>query len=142
MWATQGTSNEKKETVTIKPIPLRDANNLAVVGGRPSLDVWQILTTQFGARSRSRVLHLRTQIQTTRKGSMTVHEYYTKMKTPLDALRAAGNNMGDEDFILCLLVGLGSEYDSIVTTINAQSESTMLSYVYGMLLSHENRIEY
>ncbi|KAL9451128.1 hypothetical protein AB3S75_012805 [Citrus x aurantiifolia] len=91
----------------------------AVVGARSSLDVWQILATQFGARSRSRVLHLRTQIQTTRKGSMTVHEYYTRMKNTLDALRAAGNNMSDEDFILCLLAGLGHEYDSIVTTINA-----------------------
>ncbi|KAL9426830.1 hypothetical protein AB3S75_033583 [Citrus x aurantiifolia] len=114
----------------------------AVVGARSSLDVWQILATQFGARSRSRVLHLRTQIQTTRKGSMTVHEYYTRMKTTLDALRAAGNNMSDEDFILCLLAGLGSEYDLIVTTINARPESTMPSDVYGMLLSHKNRIEH
>ena len=73
---------------------------------------------------------------------MTVHEYSTKIKTTVDALRVAGNNMSDEDFILCLLVGLRFEYDSIVTTINARPESTMLSDVYGMLLSHENRIEY
>ena len=39
----------------------------AVVGARSSLEVWQILVAQFGARSRARVLHLRTQIQTTRK---------------------------------------------------------------------------
>ena len=73
---------------------------------------------------------------------MTVHEYYTRMKTTLDVLRAAGNNMSDEDFILCLLAGLGHEYDSIVTTINARPKSTMPSEVYGMLLSHENRIEH
>ncbi|KAL9437300.1 hypothetical protein AB3S75_023205 [Citrus x aurantiifolia] len=72
----------------------------AVVGARSSLEVWQILAAQFGARSRARVLHLRTQIQTTRKGSTSIHEYYTKMKTTLDALRAAGNNMTDEDFVL------------------------------------------
>lgn len=114
----------------------------AVVGARSSLEVWQILVAQFGARSRARVLHLRTQIQTTRKGSTSIHEYYTKMKTTLDALRAAGNNMTDEDFVLCLLAGLGSEYDSIVTTINAQPEGTSPSDVYGMLLSHEHRIEY
>ncbi|KAL9411117.1 hypothetical protein AB3S75_044828 [Citrus x aurantiifolia] len=34
----------------------------AIVGARSSLDVWQILGTQFRARSRSGVLHLRTQI--------------------------------------------------------------------------------
>ena len=114
----------------------------AIVGARSSLDVWQILATQFGARSRARVLHLRTQIQTTRKGSTIVHEYYTKMKTTIDALRSAGSNMSDEDFVLCLLASLGYEYDSIVTTINAQPEGTSLSNVYEMLLSHENRIEY
>ena len=114
----------------------------AVVGARSLLDVWQILTTQFRARSRSRVLHLRTQIQTTRKGSMRMHEYYKRMKTTLDALRAAGNNMSNEDFILCLLAGLGHEYDSIVTIINARPESTMPSEVYGMLLSYENKIEH
>ena len=77
-----------------------------VVGTRSSLDVWQILATQFGARSGARVLHLKTQIQTIRKGSTIIHEYYTKMKTTLDALRAARNNMTDEDFVLCLLAGL------------------------------------
>ena len=73
---------------------------------------------------------------------MAIHEYYTKMKTTLYALRAAESNMSDEDFVLCLLARLGSEYDLIVTTINAQPEGTTLSDMYRMLLSHENRIEY
>ena len=64
------------------------------------------------------------------------------MKTTFDALRAAGSHIRDEDFVLYLLAGLGSEYDSIVTIINAQLEGTTLSDVYGMLLSHENRIKY
>ena len=38
-----------------------------IVGASSSLEVWQTLAGQFGARSRSRVLYLRTQIQTTRK---------------------------------------------------------------------------
>ena len=73
---------------------------------------------------------------------MIIHEYYTKMKTTLDALRAAVSNMSNKDFVLCLLAGLGSDYNSIVTTINTQPEGTTLSDVYGMLLSHENRIEH
>ena len=66
---------------------------------------------------------------------MAIHEYYTKMKTTLYALRAAESNMSDEDFVLCLLARLGSEYDLIVTTINAQPEGTTLSNVYRMLLT-------
>lgn len=64
------------------------------------------------------------------------------MKTTLDALRDVGNNMNNDDFVSCLLASLGSEYDSIVTTINARLESIPLSNMYGMLLNHENWSEY
>ena len=50
--------------------------------------------------------------------------------------------MSNVDFVLCLLVGLGPEYDLIVAIINAKSESITPSEVYGLLLSQENRIEH
>lgn len=33
-------------------------------------------------------------------------------------LRAAGNIMSDDDFIMCMLAWLGPKYDSVVTNIN------------------------
>ncbi|KAL9408621.1 hypothetical protein AB3S75_047073 [Citrus x aurantiifolia] len=63
------------------------------------------------------------------------------MKSMLNQLRAVGNNMTDDDFIMCVLAGLGPEYDSIVTNINSMPESPSISEVYGMLLSQENRTE-
>ena len=47
-----------------------------VVDCSTSCEVWTTLANQFGARTRARVLYLRTQIQTTKKGSSTIHEYY------------------------------------------------------------------
>ena len=52
-----------------------------------------------------RILHLRTQIQTTKNGSLAIHDYHFRMKSILNALRAVGNNMSDEDFIMCVLEG-------------------------------------
>ena len=52
-----------------------------------------------------RILHLRTQIQTTKKGSLAIHDYHSRMKSILNALRAVGNNMSDEGFIMCVLLG-------------------------------------
>ncbi|KAH9726247.1 retrovirus-related pol polyprotein from transposon RE1 [Citrus sinensis] len=112
-----------------------------VVDCSTSHEVWTTLTNQYGARTRARILYLRTQIQTTKKGSLTIHEYYSRMKTILNTLRAAGNNMNDEDFILCVLAGVGSEYDSVVTNINSMPETPSLSEVYSMLLSQETRTE-
>ncbi|KAH9667197.1 retrovirus-related pol polyprotein from transposon RE1 [Citrus sinensis] len=112
-----------------------------VVDCSTSCEVWTTPANQFGARTRARILYLRTQIQTTKKGSSTIHEYYSKMKTLLNSLRAAGNSMNDDDFIMCVLAGLGPEYDSVVTNINSMQESPSISEVYGMLLSQENRTE-
>ena len=95
-----------------------------------SCEVWITLTNQFGARTRARILYLKTQIQTTKKGSSTIHEYYFKMKTLLNSLRAAGNSMNDDDFIMCVLAGLGPEYDSVVTNINSIQESPSISEVF------------
>ncbi|KAL9421989.1 hypothetical protein AB3S75_034291 [Citrus x aurantiifolia] len=113
-----------------------------VVDCYTSYEVWTTLANQFGARTRARILHLRTQIQITKKGSLTIHDYYSKMKSMLNQLRAVGNNMTDDDFVMCVLAGLGPEYDSIVTSINSMPESPSISEVYGMLLSQENRTEH
>ena len=113
-----------------------------VVDCSTSLEVWTTLSNQFGARTRARILHLRTQIQTTKKSSLTIHEYYSRMKSILNALRAAGSNMSDDYFIMCVFAGLGSEYDSVVASINSMQESPSHSKVYGMLLSQENRTEH
>lgn len=63
------------------------------------------------------------------------------MKSILNALRAAGNNMSDDDFIICVLAGVGPEYDSVVTNITSMQNSPSLAEVYSMLLSQENRTE-
>ncbi|KAH9783576.1 reverse transcriptase Ty1/copia-type domain-containing protein [Citrus sinensis] len=98
-----------------------------VVDCYTSCEVWTTLANQFGARTRARILHLRTQIQTTKKGLLTIHDYYSKMKSMLNQLRAVGNNMTDDDFVMCVLAGLGPEYDSIVTNINSMPESPSIS---------------
>ncbi|KAL9415973.1 hypothetical protein AB3S75_039212 [Citrus x aurantiifolia] len=63
------------------------------------------------------------------------------MKIILNTLRAAGNNMSDEDFIMYVLAGVGSECDYVGTNINSMPETPSLSEVYNMLLSQETRTE-
>lgn len=72
-----------------------------VVDYSTSCEVWTTLANQFGARTRARMLCLMTHIQTTKKGPSTIHDYYSKMKTMLNALRAVGNNMS-EMILLCV----------------------------------------
>lgn len=61
------------------------------------------------------------------------------MKSILNAFRVVGNNMSDDELIMCVLAGLGLKYDSVVTNINLMPESPSLVEMYGMLLGQQNR---
>lgn len=42
--------------------------------------MWTAITQSFASQSRSRILHLRTQIGNTRKGDMSMSVYFSKMR--------------------------------------------------------------
>jgi hypothetical protein len=58
-------------------------------------------------------------LSTTQKGSSTVAEYITKMKTLADEMASAGKKLDDEELTSYILAGLDSKYNSIVSFIVA-----------------------
>uniref|UniRef100_A0A803QRN3 Retrovirus-related Pol polyprotein from transposon TNT 1-94-like beta-barrel domain-containing protein n=1 Tax=Cannabis sativa TaxID=3483 RepID=A0A803QRN3_CANSA len=65
----------------------------------------------------------------TKKGSMTIDEYFLKMKQFRDELAIAGQPISDEDLILYILGGLGSEYEAIIVNLTSRSDSLSLREV-------------
>ena len=61
---------------------------------------------------------------------MTVSDFYSKMKNFADNLTASGNPITEEDLVLYILAGLGSEYDPVVVNITARSDTLPLQEVY------------
>ncbi|PON80224.1 hypothetical protein PanWU01x14_006740 [Parasponia andersonii] len=61
------------------------------------------------------MLHLRVQLQTTKKGSMTFSEYFANMKSFVDALALGGYNVENDELVI--LTCLPSDYDATVTAI-------------------------
>lgn len=57
------------------------------------------------------------QLQTLKKGNLTMREYLTKMKSFADVLASASHKLSEDDQILHILSGLGREYDPIVVPI-------------------------
>ena len=53
-------------------------------------ETWKTLEMLYASQPRSRVLQLKTQLQTTRKGLLSMDEYLTKMKIFADNLKTAG----------------------------------------------------
>ncbi|KAK2666005.1 hypothetical protein Ddye_004579 [Dipteronia dyeriana] len=79
--------------------------------------LWDTLDKLFVAITRSHILQLKGQLQTLKKGSNSMMQYFEKIKSLVDGLIAVGAPLDDIDVIAHTLHGLPSEYDSFGTSI-------------------------
>jgi hypothetical protein len=77
-------------------------------------EVWKHIEGAFTSQSRARVINTRMALSTTQKGSSTMAEYISKMKTLADDMASAGKKLDDEEFGSYVLTGLDSDYNSVV----------------------------
>ena len=77
-----------------------------VVSSKTSFELWKNLEKQFGSESMTMKVHLKMLLSNLRKGSLTMSEYFTKLKSVTDGLALAGSPMHDLDLITHLITGL------------------------------------
>lgn len=82
--------------------------------------MWKALEMVYASQASSKVLQLKTQLQKTQKGSLSMDKYLTKMKMFADNLRIVGYLIIDEDLMLHVLVGLRLEYDPVVANLTSK----------------------
>lgn len=116
---------------------------IMVVDCDSSLEHWKKLAEMFMSQSKACYMPLKMQIQTTKKGALSVGDYFNKMKKIADSLAIDGNPLASTDFIMHLLTGLDENYDSLITNILARLEkdNVPVEEVYSLMLSHQSRIE-
>ncbi|KAK0586810.1 hypothetical protein LWI29_012692 [Acer saccharum] len=113
----------------------------SVISCTTSFEAWDALEKLFSSQSQARTLQLRMQLQTSKKNASSVSEYFVKMKCIADNLSATGNPITEEDLLLYLLAGIGSDYDPVVVNVTARTDNLTLHEVYALLLNHESRME-
>jgi uncharacterized membrane protein YgcG len=112
-----------------------------LIGVTSAFTAWRTLERAFAATSRARIMQIRMQLSTTKKGDMSVTAYYRKMKSYGDTLAAVGKPLDNEELIAYILQGLGGEYESLITSITTQIDSYTLSDVFAHMLSAEMCVE-
>jgi hypothetical protein len=115
-------------------------NILAYVVKCTSRDVWLTLERMFTAHSRARTMTIRYQLSTLKKGDSSIADYFHKFTGLVDTLAAINQPLTEEEQISFLLAGLGSEYESFITTVHMRTELLSVETLYGHLLSHELRM--
>ena len=108
---------------------------------KSSSEVWSTLTTMFSAASTSKVLQLRMQLSKLSKGELSAPAYFQKVKALTDTMSAIGKPLDDEEIIAYLLSGLDEEYDSLVDSIAARTDSPSLSEVYSLFIGHDTWVQ-
>uniref|UniRef100_A0A2N9GZ53 Reverse transcriptase Ty1/copia-type domain-containing protein n=1 Tax=Fagus sylvatica TaxID=28930 RepID=A0A2N9GZ53_FAGSY len=111
-----------------------------VVKCNSSRDVWLALERMFTSHSRARIMQIHYQLATLRKGDSPIADYFHRFTNLADTLAAVDHPLNDIELISFLLAGLGSDYDSFVTSVNTRVEPLSLEDLYGHLLAHELRL--
>jgi hypothetical protein len=63
------------------------------------------------------------------------------MKQLADTLAAIGKPLSEDEVVAYILVGLGPDYDALVTSLTTRNDDLTLDEVYAHLLSFEQRHE-
>nr|CAD1817884.1 unnamed protein product [Ananas comosus var. bracteatus] len=112
-----------------------------VVGLQTSRDVWVALERRYASLLRAHISQLTTQLQTIKKGGMTITDNMNKIKAISDNLAAVGKSIHDDDLIHHIVHGLPSEYDPIWVSIRINPSISTVEEVHAILASEELLLE-
>ena len=87
--------------------------------------MWIVLEKTFSAKSKAQALQLRLSLQTMKKGNIYVKDYILKMKSLAMSLMAAGQQITDDELILFILGGLGSEFEAVIVNLTSRESITL-----------------
>ena len=102
---------------------------------------WDTLKTRFASQSRTRVLQLKHQMQSTKRGNMSITDYVDKLTNFADQLALAGKPVDDDDLMELILNGVDPAFESIVTSVQARENPMSLDDMVALLLSAESRMD-
>ena len=78
-----------------------------MVGFETANEIWNSLEKSVASQYRARIMQYKLQLQTLKKGTLTIREYLTRMKSYTDVFASAGDKLNEDEQILYILSGLG-----------------------------------
>ncbi|WVZ57882.1 hypothetical protein U9M48_008217 [Paspalum notatum var. saurae] len=100
---------------------------------------WKAIQDMFASKSRAKVTNLRFALTNTKKGTMTMAQYFSKMKGFADELASTGKVLEDEEIVSYILNGLDSEYTPLVSSVMSRTDPISVNELYAQALSFESR---
>jgi hypothetical protein len=112
-------------------------------GLKTSSEAWTILATRYASQSKSRISHLKRQLQGLQQGNKSCTEYLNLAKQWADQLAAAGKPIDDDDLISFVVSGLNPIFHTFVTIHSYATRDHDMTFAdfQTELLNHETLLE-
>ncbi|KAF5471554.1 hypothetical protein F2P56_008335 [Juglans regia] len=109
------------------------------VSSRTSRELWLSLETMFTSQSQAKIFQIRHQLTNLKKGSLSVTDYYQKVRLLSDTMTAAGEPHRDSEVVSYILNGLTSDFDSFVISVSTRATPISSAELFNLLLTFESR---
>ncbi|KAK3007317.1 hypothetical protein RJ639_016251 [Escallonia herrerae] len=87
--------------------------------------------------SQNRQLQLYIELQEPKKNDLSISKYLHKAKSLSDELSAVGKSVSPTEFNAIIYRNIGSNYHSIITTLNLRQEPVSFYEMHSQLIAHE-----
>ncbi|XP_012702929.1 uncharacterized protein LOC101759551 [Setaria italica] len=102
---------------------------------------WQEVQGMFTAQTWARTMNVRLAMSTTKKGNLSITDYFTKMKGYTDEMAAARRPLDDEEITSHICNNLDSEFNPVVLALVTRVEPIIVVELYSQLLMFETRLK-
>ncbi|KAA8540491.1 hypothetical protein F0562_024590 [Nyssa sinensis] len=90
--------------------------------------VWNTLSNRFAPHSRSRISHLKRQLQTLNQSNKTCTDYLLTAKNWSNQLAVVGKPVDEEDLISYVVGGLNSAYHPFIKSLNFATRDSSITF--------------
>ncbi|CAH9129975.1 unnamed protein product [Cuscuta epithymum] len=118
-----------------------DAIQPLISSATTAKQAWEKLSLTYASTSRGRIISLKTALSRTTKGGQSITEYMTEMYAIFEALALAQNPISEEDLVINILNGLGSDYGELRSAIRVRETPLPLQELQDILLEHEQKLQ-
>lgn len=114
---------------------------MQIAAAKTAAHAWQEIKNMFTAQTRARSVNVRLALTTKKKGTLSITEYYAKMKGFADEMVASGKPLDDEELVAYIVNGLDSEFNPVVSALVTRVKPISVTELYSQLLSFKNWLE-
>ncbi|KAK0596968.1 hypothetical protein LWI29_020579 [Acer saccharum] len=103
-------------------------------------EVWVSLEERFASQNQQRVIELRSELVTTRRGDLSISDFLDKVHAIADNLSLSGSPISDQDLVAIIMSNVGPLYENTVASVQARETPITYSGLETLLLSAERRL--